>query len=657
MDHENSDVKYYAFISYSRCNSNMVAYLHRRLENFRIPRRLSGNIHPDAAQRRFLRPIFRDRRDLGNFDGNFTDDIKKAVAGSRYLIVLCSTEAAVSPWVEAEINYFLETHDHDFSLIVPVIAGGNPGSGDEHECLPESLRVSQIMLRNLPSMKPDPGEREKDGWENGVVQTLSYLLRVRREMIRAAVDAEKVRQFRIYAVIGVVAAIGFAGLTAWALNSQKLAENALCRAESARLQAEASESEAVAAKKEADAEKREALKQMMIARWSMDFLHSMFTFSEAAEQYSTDFSADGDIRNRILDAIEKKSGKIRDLPWEMQVEVSADFAAFLSNYALWDEAARWNGRALELNRANRPDSPATARSMMRQGRIMRGRNNSEEALNFFAGALEVWEKLNGEGKFTEEVITLNNMMGDICFDKGNYDQALQYHRTALNLCRQFFSRSHRLTAVSCIAVGNDLNGKQAYSEALEYHTRAVSVCEELYPAKNHLVLARARSCAANTLIGLERFNDALDNALKALDIRRSLLNEEDLQIASSFSQTGYIRLQLGDLDKALYDVRKSLACRVKRLGEKDPSVGMSYKICGEIYLKMSELHYAVEAFRKALDIFSAVYGPESEYAVECREFLRSTGMNVPEKDAGDGESRDNIREAAPADAPANDPEN
>ena len=157
---EKKDYKYYAFISYSRKNSKAAAYFHRQLEHFRIPVKYVAEENRPPKQK-FLRPIFRDRRDLEANENSFTEDIKKALERSRYLIVLCSPDSAVSHWVEEEVKYFLSTHDNDYNLIVPVILSGVPDLGSELECLPPSLRLREVMERNLPSMVPDEGEDEK----------------------------------------------------------------------------------------------------------------------------------------------------------------------------------------------------------------------------------------------------------------------------------------------------------------------------------------------------------------------------------------------------------------------------------------------------------------------------------------------------------------
>lgn len=216
--------KYYAFISYSRRDARAASYFQRKMEHFRIPTKyVSHDRLP--LNRKFAKPVFRDRRDLESRGTSFTTDIREAIERSRFLIVICSPESAKSLWVEREILHFLKTHGQDESLIVPVILSGDAGSGDPTtECLPMPLRTEGVCRRNLPSMIPDGGDPLDNGWENGVVQALSYLLDVDRGCIKASVDAERVRQMKIYSAIGIVCTFVFAGLAFWAVRAKHEAE-------------------------------------------------------------------------------------------------------------------------------------------------------------------------------------------------------------------------------------------------------------------------------------------------------------------------------------------------------------------------------------------------------------------------------------------------
>src|SRR5688572_22011481 len=90
--------RYRAFISYSHRDAAFGRRLHRRLEAYRIPRRLVGRTTPLGAVPRRLAPIFRDREELPAAD-DLTTEVRAALAASGALIVVCSPAAAASPWV------------------------------------------------------------------------------------------------------------------------------------------------------------------------------------------------------------------------------------------------------------------------------------------------------------------------------------------------------------------------------------------------------------------------------------------------------------------------------------------------------------------------------------------------------------------------------
>ena len=94
-----SETTYKAFISYSHTDEQTARWLHRYLENYRMPRALNGG---GAAQKR-LRPIFRDREELAS-SVSLSESIKTALMRSEALIVVCSPAAAQSKWVNEEIQ-------------------------------------------------------------------------------------------------------------------------------------------------------------------------------------------------------------------------------------------------------------------------------------------------------------------------------------------------------------------------------------------------------------------------------------------------------------------------------------------------------------------------------------------------------------------------
>ncbi|MDQ8707114.1 TIR domain-containing protein [Streptomyces sp. LHD-70] len=123
-----------AFISYSqRENKPLAKQLQRGLERLAVSR-----------FRPMRMSVFRDITGLpANHD--LWQSIQRELARSRYLILLASPEAAASPWVAKEVDYWLRERDTEHLLIA--VASGriewDDGAGDfdweETTCLPPNL--------------------------------------------------------------------------------------------------------------------------------------------------------------------------------------------------------------------------------------------------------------------------------------------------------------------------------------------------------------------------------------------------------------------------------------------------------------------------------------------------------------------------------------
>ncbi|WP_281388120.1 TIR domain-containing protein [Qipengyuania soli] len=110
--------RYRAFLSYSHRDRQVAEWLHKRLENYRLPPGLVD--HSRSA----LRPIFKDREELPASD-NLGEAIEGAIARSEALIVLCSPSAAVSPWIAKEIDCFKRLHG-DSRVFLALVDGEPP---------------------------------------------------------------------------------------------------------------------------------------------------------------------------------------------------------------------------------------------------------------------------------------------------------------------------------------------------------------------------------------------------------------------------------------------------------------------------------------------------------------------------------------------------
>jgi len=179
--------KYWAFISYSRNDSTWADWLHRALEAYPVPRRLRGQTGPNGPIPARLLPIFRDQDELSG-SADLGGAIRRALAQSRYLIVICSPHSAVSRWVNEEILAFqaLGRGDRVLCLIVDGEPNAKLGPGPP-ECFPPSVRAKGA--REAEPGKPDieplaPDVRPgKDPRRKALIRLIAGLLDVEFDLL------------------------------------------------------------------------------------------------------------------------------------------------------------------------------------------------------------------------------------------------------------------------------------------------------------------------------------------------------------------------------------------------------------------------------------------------------------------------------------------
>ncbi len=98
--------RFAAFISYSHEDADAAAILQRKLERYRLPKRIAET---RSAKRGALGRIFRDREDFAAA-ASLSAAIREAISQAEAMVVMCSPDAAASPWVQAEIGLFRQLH-------------------------------------------------------------------------------------------------------------------------------------------------------------------------------------------------------------------------------------------------------------------------------------------------------------------------------------------------------------------------------------------------------------------------------------------------------------------------------------------------------------------------------------------------------------------
>jgi hypothetical protein len=208
---------YVAFISYSHKDAATGRWLHRKLEGYRLPKRLAGTQGEDGEVPSRLTPIFRDRDELPAA-GDLSERVRAALAASKNLIVLCSPHSAASPWVAKEIATFRGLHPGRpvFTAIV---------EGEPDQCF------SPALLEGGAEPLAADLRKEGDGRRLGLLKLVAGLAGVGLDALVQRDAARRIRRVTYVTAAAMTAMLAMAVMTTIALNARAEAQQQRAEAE------------------------------------------------------------------------------------------------------------------------------------------------------------------------------------------------------------------------------------------------------------------------------------------------------------------------------------------------------------------------------------------------------------------------------------------
>jgi tetratricopeptide (TPR) repeat protein len=209
--------RYVAFLSYSHKDAAEARSLHRRLEAYRLPRRLAGTKGEHGPVPARLTPIFRDREELPAA-GDLSEKVRAALAVSDHLIVICSPSSAASPWVAKEIAAFRELHPA--RPVLAAIVEGEPPA-----CFPAGLAegAAEPLAADLR-----PG---RDGRRLGFLKLVAGLAGVGLDALVQRDAQRRIRRVTAVTAAALAAMLVMAVMTTLALTARAEAQRQRAEAE------------------------------------------------------------------------------------------------------------------------------------------------------------------------------------------------------------------------------------------------------------------------------------------------------------------------------------------------------------------------------------------------------------------------------------------
>ena len=173
---------YFAFISYKRADEKWARWLKRNLSLYRLPAKTHKK-YPHVLRR--CSPVFLDRTNLtpGPLDSGLSDEVQSA----KYLIVICSREAAEnSRYLDDELKYFLEGSG-DISRVIPFIV--DKSNNPVEECFPRYL-AELCKEQDIAGVSI-----HDDGARSALLRIIAAMLGIKREELESD-DLRRRRKLR-----------------------------------------------------------------------------------------------------------------------------------------------------------------------------------------------------------------------------------------------------------------------------------------------------------------------------------------------------------------------------------------------------------------------------------------------------------------------------
>lgn len=218
--------RYFAFLSYSHKDEAVARWLHSALEHFRVPASLAGTLTENGVVPKRLAPIFRDRHELAAAE-DLGSEIRQALAGSRFLIVLCSPAAAQSKWTNAEIDAFKRVRPD--GCVIAAIVDGEPFASElagreAEECFPPALRHRYDKRGRPTARRAEPLAADlrdnRDGRRTGLLKIVAALLGIGLDDLVQRDYLRRQRRLALIAAASIAGMLVTSGLAVVAVNAR-----------------------------------------------------------------------------------------------------------------------------------------------------------------------------------------------------------------------------------------------------------------------------------------------------------------------------------------------------------------------------------------------------------------------------------------------------
>ncbi|MCE5316914.1 MAG: tetratricopeptide repeat protein [Parachlamydia sp.] len=211
--------------------------------------------------------------------------------------------------------------------------------------------------------------------------------------------------------------------------------------------------------------------------------------------------------------------------------------------------------------------------------------------------------------------------------------ALKYNEERLSVLKRRKGARNKLEFAEVYDdIGLCMRDLNRFQEALEYHRKALQLrLETLMP--QHLDIASSYQMIGAELSNLSQHDEALGYLEQALEIRLAQLGESHEDVADNYNSISIVLHRLRRTSESMAYLEKALAIRIKTLGKNHPDVGFIHEQLGITLLFLSRPHESLRHLEAALAIYKPIYGDKSPHVNTLHTALNAVASHLGEKQA------------------------
>jgi hypothetical protein len=563
--------RYAAFISYSHSDARTVKWLHHALETYRLPRTLVGQDSAFGPVPRRLPPVFRDRDELAA-SADLGENLRAALAASRFQIILCSPKAAQSHWVNEEILTFKRVHGE--ARCLALIASGEPYAGGDMECFPAALRFRLDAQGNLSDQPAEPIAADlragKDGKKLALLKLIAGIAGVTLDGLVRRDAARRQRRLLALTMVSTCVALITIGLAIYA-----------------------------------EGQRRIAVRQQQLADRSLDFLVGTFSIANPATENPRTITA-----LTVLGRASRRAAvELADEPM-VSARLLRTTGEIYANLGLPREAERDLRTALSRGA---PSGNERARTLLKLSFIASTRGSSAEATRLIAEARKVVDTSGPDG--SEIAAEIAEQDGNAALLSGRYQDAALLLDGAAKLYRGLKGDNRKALGRVWMNEAHALVRAGKFDDA----DRLFGLAQTAYVAlfgTNHVLTAAAIQNRA--LADFERGNYARAASLigQSISIYEVVLEHDHPTIADSLILVGRIRVAQGDFADALAALDRARGLYKRLYGADNPAVGDADFYAAEAEEGLGHTDAALARLARTKLIYDKSYGPSDPDQLE-----------------------------------------